>query len=498
MGRRGVRRRGRRGQAVVRLHRLLHLPLVPRHGAPVVRGRGHRRGHERAFRERQDRPRGTARRGPHLHERRAGGDRLGRLADVGVPHAAAASVLRRHLLSAALGLRAARISGVAVVPGPPLAGAARRGGSDRRPHHRRGAAGGGSRVRRADRSAGGAGRPRSPGRGDRRAGVLLRCRVRRLRRRPEVSAPGGVHRAVPTVPAHRERTAAGDGAGDAPADGARRHARSFGRRVPSLQRGPLLARPPLREDALRSGAARQRLHRRLPAHRGRPLRGGRGCHPRLPAARSAGAGGRFLFRRGRRLGPRPAAPGGEGRGGVLPVDHRPGARRVPGGGRRRSGRVDRRLWSDCRGQHHLRPARRVRPRQRVVPRARRRSAAAALAGGPGRGPRPARAAAAGRQDHHRLERSGDCGAGRRREGPATGRLRCRGGARRLLRAPGAAAGRTAAAPVPRRGGAPCRRSGRLRLPDRRSAGAVPEHRPSVAAGAGRPARRCHPGAVHCP
>ena len=33
-----------RGQADPALHRLLGLPLVPRHGARVLRGRGHRRG----------------------------------------------------------------------------------------------------------------------------------------------------------------------------------------------------------------------------------------------------------------------------------------------------------------------------------------------------------------------------------------------------------------------------------------------------------------------
>ena len=54
--------RARRGQAAPRLGRLQLLPLVPRHGARVVRGQRDGRAHERALREREGRPRGAPRR----------------------------------------------------------------------------------------------------------------------------------------------------------------------------------------------------------------------------------------------------------------------------------------------------------------------------------------------------------------------------------------------------------------------------------------------------
>ncbi len=49
LGRRGLRPGQGGGQAHPALRRLLGLPLVPRHGPRVLRGRGHRRGHERLF-----------------------------------------------------------------------------------------------------------------------------------------------------------------------------------------------------------------------------------------------------------------------------------------------------------------------------------------------------------------------------------------------------------------------------------------------------------------
>ena len=50
-----------RGQADTALHRLFGLPLVPRHGARVIRGRAHRAADERAVRQHQGRSRGTPR-----------------------------------------------------------------------------------------------------------------------------------------------------------------------------------------------------------------------------------------------------------------------------------------------------------------------------------------------------------------------------------------------------------------------------------------------------
>ena len=76
VGRRGLRPRPRRGPADAPVGRLLVVPLVPRDGARVVRGPGHRRGHERAVREREGRPRGAPRRRRHLHAGHAGADRV--------------------------------------------------------------------------------------------------------------------------------------------------------------------------------------------------------------------------------------------------------------------------------------------------------------------------------------------------------------------------------------------------------------------------------------
>ena len=64
-----ARPRAPRGQADPALHRLLRLPLVPRHGARIVRGRGHRAADERAVRQHQGRPRGTARHRQDLPDR---------------------------------------------------------------------------------------------------------------------------------------------------------------------------------------------------------------------------------------------------------------------------------------------------------------------------------------------------------------------------------------------------------------------------------------------
>ena len=91
VGRRGARAGRRRGPADPALGRLQRLPLVPRDGARVVRGRGDGGADERALRQRQGRPRGAARRRRALHGRDRLDDRPGRLADDGLPHARRAS-----------------------------------------------------------------------------------------------------------------------------------------------------------------------------------------------------------------------------------------------------------------------------------------------------------------------------------------------------------------------------------------------------------------------
>ena len=82
------------------LDRLLGLPLVPRDGARVVRGRGDRRLHERALRADQGRPRGAPRRRRDLHGGRAGDDRPRRLAADRLLRPRRRPLPLRHLLPA--------------------------------------------------------------------------------------------------------------------------------------------------------------------------------------------------------------------------------------------------------------------------------------------------------------------------------------------------------------------------------------------------------------
>src|SRR6266571_5188137 len=60
LGRRGALPRARGGQADPALGRIFRLPLVPRHGARVLRGPGSGRGDESPVRERQGGPGGTS------------------------------------------------------------------------------------------------------------------------------------------------------------------------------------------------------------------------------------------------------------------------------------------------------------------------------------------------------------------------------------------------------------------------------------------------------
>ena len=150
-----------------------------------------------ALRQRQGRPRGTARRGPGLHGRRAGDDRPGRLADERVPHRRRRALSRRHVLPEG-------------GPGPPPVVPPRARGGGRR------------LVRAAGRAArpgaevdGGGGRPdpgrrrrpagRRPRPGGRCLGRLFRPEPRRVRRCPQVPAgtrsrAGGALLAMGTLP----------------------------------------------------------------------------------------------------------------------------------------------------------------------------------------------------------------------------------------------------------------------------------------------------------
>ena len=140
-----------RGSAHLPLDRLRRVPLVPRHGARVVRGRGHVGAAERGVRVHQGGPRGAARPGRDLHDGGAGDDRPGRLADERLPHAGGKAVLRRHVLPVGARPRDARVRGCAGGGRRSVARPPRRGRGD------------GSAIERGDR-------PLEPGR-SRRTGV---------------------------------------------------------------------------------------------------------------------------------------------------------------------------------------------------------------------------------------------------------------------------------------------------------------------------------------
>ncbi len=125
-----------------------------------------------------------------------------------------------------------------------------------------------------------------PVRGGARARPPLRPGLRRLRLGAEVPARVGAR--VAAAPRRARH-----GHGDARRHGRGRNVRPRRRRLsPLLGRRPL-ARPALREDALRQRAARSRLPPRLAAHRPRPLPRDRRGDGRVHAPRPA------LFRKAR-------------------------------------------------------------------------------------------------------------------------------------------------------------------------------------------------------
>ncbi len=249
LGRRGARAGARGGQADSPEHWLRGVPLVPRDGARVVRGSGHREGDERAVREHQGRPRGAPGHRRNLHERGAGDDRPGRMADDDVPHAGGRSVPRRHVLPANGPSRDAVVRARAALGGRCVSHQAWRCARHRGARARaiRGRAAGGGEHGRAH---GGAARPRCAG--HRRA---LRRAQRRLRGRTKISADDGARLSAPPLAPERRAAGARDRAQLVRADGTRRHLRSGGWRLPSLRGGRSLARAAFREDALRQRAS---------------------------------------------------------------------------------------------------------------------------------------------------------------------------------------------------------------------------------------------------
>ena len=198
LGRGGPAPRARARPAAARLDRLLGLPLVPRHGARVVRGPADRGADERALRLREGRPRGAPGRRRALHGGRAGDDRPRRLAAQRVRHARAGPVLRRHVLPARAAPGHAELAPGARRGGRGVADAQRR---DPRPGRADGAAPAGRRAARALGRADST-RPRWTTRS-----AMLRRRLRqpqrRLGRRAEV--PGGVGDRVPPAPRRAAR-----------------------------------------------------------------------------------------------------------------------------------------------------------------------------------------------------------------------------------------------------------------------------------------------------
>ena len=288
MGRGGTRARPQRGPTDPAVDRLLGLPLVPRDGAGVLRGRADGRAHERALRLHQARPRGAPRPRLHLHGGLPGDDGRGRLAAERLPHAGAGAVLCRHLLPARGAARRAQLE-----PGDRGCGRGlgRPGGRDprrRRAHRRLPARRSASpALRRAYERCGAGGGRFGPA-------PDLRRRERRLRRGPQVPAHLGLGAA-----AEARRGRARDPHPES--HGGRGHPRSGGRRLRPLRGRRALARAALREDALRQRAARPGLPARLAGQRRPALARGDRDDARLDAARDARARGRLLLGARRRL-----------------------------------------------------------------------------------------------------------------------------------------------------------------------------------------------------
>ena len=289
VGRRGARAGAARGQADPAVDRLLGVPLVPRDGARVVRGRRRRRGDERRT---SSTSRSTARSGPTstrstrrahaLLTRRSGGWPLTMfLTPDGAPFFGGTYFPKRGPL------RPARLPRPpAAASPPPIASRATRSPS---------------RTRRlaealASARAGAPARRRAAARARRgaRSRALKRSfdpRARRLRRaRPSFRTGRARASACAHAAATGDADALDDRARDARAHGRRRHPRPARRRLLPLQRRRRVDDPALREDALRQRAAARALRRHARAPRGdAAFARRRARHRRLAGARDARA-----------------------------------------------------------------------------------------------------------------------------------------------------------------------------------------------------------------
>ena len=231
---------GARDVPILLSRRVRGLPLVPRHGARVVRGRRDGGAGQRRLRRGQGGPGGAPGRRRRLHGGHPGHDRPGRLADDLLPHPGRGAVLLRDVLPEA-GLPAGPRRGRRG-----LAGAPGRGPGDRAAdrHRALGAA-------RADPGAAGRGRAGPGGRG---AAGRLRRGARRLRRRAEVPAVDGAGvPAAPAAPAPATAWTWSIGTAEAMARGGMYD--QLGRRLRALLGRRRLGGAALREDALRQRPA---------------------------------------------------------------------------------------------------------------------------------------------------------------------------------------------------------------------------------------------------
>ena len=258
----GVRDGEKGGQADIPLDRILDLPLVPRHGARILRGRRSGRAHERNLRFGEGGQGGAPRHRQRLHDRlpHALGGKL-RVAPQCGHDPGGRAVFRGDLHTEGEPLRKGR-DGRARSENTRALGREKGGGREFRPPDNRGGA---PRGRHSGR-----GRTRRPGRKDPRARLRLfslhfRPRRRRVRTGSQVS-----HSAQPHVPHETPREDRKDGVprhgGKNPrGHGKGRSVRPRGLRFSQVFHRFGLARSPLREDALRPGASVHRLHRGLAA-----------------------------------------------------------------------------------------------------------------------------------------------------------------------------------------------------------------------------------------
>ena len=235
-------------------HRLLGVPLVPRHGARELRERRDRPAPQRAFRQHQGRPRGAARPRPDLHDGRADASparAAGRCRSSSRPTCkpfSGGTYFPPDDRYGRPGFRRVLLMLAECVAEPP-----RRHRPGRRRGHR-------STSRACGQLEPAAGRPRRrpAARRGRRAGRAPSTRAHGgFGQAPEVSAPDGPAPAAARLAALRRRPGAAHGPAHARPHGDGRHLRPPRRRLRPLQHRRPLARAALREDALRQRPARR-------------------------------------------------------------------------------------------------------------------------------------------------------------------------------------------------------------------------------------------------